>query len=50
MRKSDLGDVIEVVIILAILVAGLFYTAHGLFDHDSISGSHNRYYEAHEDF
>jgi len=50
MKKSDFGDIIEVVIILAILIAGFFYTLHGLFDKDSISGSHNRYYEAHEDY
>jgi len=50
MKKSDFGDVIEVVIILAVLVAGLFYTAYGLFDTSSVSGSHNRYYEAREDF
>ena len=35
---------------LAVLVAGLFYTAYGLFDTSSVSGSHNRYYEAREDF
>ena len=50
MKKSDFGDIIEVVIILAILVAGFFYTVHGLFDKDSVSGSHNRYYEAREEF
>ena len=49
MKKSDFGDIIEVVIILAVLTAGFFYTVHG-FDKDSISGSHNRYYEAREDF
>ena len=50
MKKSDIGDIIEVVIILVTLVAGLFYTAYGLFDTNSVSGSHNRYYEAREDF
>lgn len=50
MKKSDFGDIVEVVIILIVLVAGFFYTIHGLFDKDSISGSHNRYYEAHEGF
>jgi hypothetical protein len=50
MKKSDIGDIIEVVIILVVLVVGLFYTAYGLFDMGSISGSHNRYYEACEDF
>ena len=50
MKKSDFGDVIEVVIILAVLVAGFFYTVYGLFDTSSVSGSHNRYYEAREDF
>lgn len=50
MKKSDFGDIIEVVIILMVLVAGLFYTAHDLFDQGSVSGSHNRYYEAREDF
>ena len=50
MKKSDFGDVIEVVIILAVLVVGFFYTAYGLFDRGSVSGSHNRYYEAREDF
>jgi len=50
MKKADIGDIVEVVIILAVLVAGLFYTAYGLFDRDSVSGSHNRYYEAHEEF
>ncbi len=50
MKKSDFGDIIEVIIILAILVAGLFYTAYGLFDRGSVSGSYNRYYEAREGF
>ena len=50
MKKSDLGDIIEVVIVLVVLIAGLFYTAYGLFDTSSVSGSHNRYYEAREDF
>ena len=50
MKKSDFGDVVEVVIILTILVAGFFYTVYGLSEKDSISGSHNRYYEAREDF
>ncbi len=50
MKKSDFGDIVEVVIILAILIAGFFYTLHGLFNKDSISGSHNRYYEAYEDY
>ncbi len=50
MKKSDFGDVIEVAIVLVVLAAGLFYTAYGLFDRGSVSGSHNRYYEAHEDF
>ena len=50
MKKSDFGDIIEVVILLAILIGGFFYTVHGLFDKDSISGSHNRYYEAREDY
>ena len=50
MKKSDFGDIIEVVILLVVLVVGFFYTIHGLFDKSSISGSHNRYYEAHEDF
>ena len=50
MKKSDLGDIVEVVIILVILVAGFFYTAYGLFDMSSVAGSHNRYYEAREDF
>ena len=50
MKKSDLGDIIEVVIVLVVLIAGLFYTAYGLFDRGSVSGSHNRYYEAREEF
>ncbi len=50
MKKSDFGDVIEVVILLVVLVVGFFYTIHGLFDMDSISGSHNRYYEVREEF
>jgi len=50
MKKSDFGDIIEVVILLAILIGGFFYTIHGLFDKDSISGSHNRYYETREDY
>lgn len=50
MKKSDFGDIIEVVIILAILLAGFFYAAYGLFDKGSISGSRSRYYEAREDF
>ena len=50
MKKSDFGDIMEVVIVLAVLAVGLFYTAYGLFDTSSISGSHNRYYEAREDF
>ncbi|MDP2703939.1 MAG: hypothetical protein Q8P01_01825 [bacterium] len=50
MKKSEFGDIIEVVILLAILIGGFFYTIHGLFDKDSISGSHNRYYEAREDY
>jgi len=50
MKKSDFGDIIEVVILLAILIGGFFYTIHGLFDKNSISGSHNRYYEAREDY
>jgi len=29
MKKSDFGDIVEVVIILAVLVAGFFYTAYG---------------------
>jgi len=50
MKKADFGDIMDVVIILAVLVAGLFYTAYGLFDRSSVSGSHNRYYEAREEF
>ena len=50
MKKSDIGDIVGVVIILAFLVAGLFYAAYGLFDTGSISSSYNRYYEAREDF
>ena len=50
MKKSDFGDIVEVVILLTVLIAGLFYTGYGLFDRDSISGSHNRYYEAREEF
>jgi hypothetical protein len=50
MKKSEWGDRIEVVIILIVLIAGFFYTLHGLFDKGSISGSHNRYYEAQEDY
>ena len=50
MKKSDLGDIIEVVIVLVVLIAGLFYTAYGLFDRGSVSGSHNRYYETREEF
>ena len=50
MKKSDFGDIIEVLIIVSFLVAGFFYTIHGLFDKDSISGYHNRYYEAREEF
>lgn len=50
MEKLDFGNIIEVIIILTIPVAGLSYTAYGLFDRGSISGSHNRYYEAREDF
>ncbi|KKU39970.1 MAG: hypothetical protein UX55_C0020G0013 [Candidatus Azambacteria bacterium GW2011_GWE2_46_45] len=42
MKKSDFGDILEVVIILAVLVAGLFYTAYGLFDTSSVSGSQAR--------
>ena len=50
MKKADFGDIIEVVIILAVLVAGFFYTVYGLFDMSSVAGSHNRYYETREDF
>lgn len=50
MKKSDFGDIIEVVILLVVLMVGLFYTAYGLFDRGSVSGSHNRYYETREDF
>ena len=50
MKKTDFGDIIEVVIVLAVLLAGFFYTAYGLFDRGFVSGSHNRYYEAREDF
>lgn len=50
MKKSDIGDVVEVVIILVILVVGFFYTIHGLAGGDSVSGSYNRYYETHEEF
>ena len=50
MKKSDFGDVVEVVIVLAVLGAGIFYTVYGLFDTSSVSGSYNRYYEAREDF
>lgn len=50
MKKSDWGDAIEVIILLVILIAGFFYAVHGLFDKDSISGSHGRYYEAYEDY
>jgi len=50
MKKTDFGDIIEVVILLAVLVVGFFYTAYGLFDTSSVSGSHNRYYEARENF
>ena len=46
LRGRDFGDIIEVVILLVVLVIGFFYTVHGLSDRDSISGSHNRYYEA----
>ena len=49
MKKSDFGDIIEVVILLVVLMVGFFYTIHGLSDRDSISGSHNRYYEAREE-
>ena len=49
MKKSDFGDIIEVVILLVVLVVGFFYTVHGLLDKDSISGSHGRYYEAREE-
>ena len=50
MEKTDFGDIVEVVIISAVLVAGFFYTVYGFFDTSSVSGSHNRYYEAREDF
>ena len=50
MKKSDFGDIVEVLIILVVLAVWFFYTAYGLFDTGSISGSHNRYYEAREDF
>lgn len=50
MKKSDFGDIIEVVILLVILVVGFFYTIHGFAGGNSVSGSHNRYYEAREDF
>ena len=50
MKKSDFGDIVEVLIILVVLAVGFFYTAYGLFDMSSVSGSHNRYYEAREDF
>ena len=50
MKKLDFGDIVEVLIILVVLAVGFFYTAYGLFDTSSISGSHNRYYEAREDF
>jgi len=50
MKKTDFGDIIEVVILLAVLVVGFFYTAYGLFDTGSISGSRSRYYEARENF
>ena len=50
MNKSDFGDIIEVVILLVVLVVGFFYTIHGLVGGNSVSGSHNRYYEAREEF
>lgn len=45
MKKHELGDIIEVVIILAVLVAGLVFTIHGFMSKSSISGSSGRYYE-----
>jgi len=50
MKKSDFGDIVEVLVILVVLAVGFFYTAYGLFDTGYVSGSHNRYYEAREDF
>lgn len=50
MKKSDFGDIVEVVILLVILIVGFLYTIHGLAGGSSVSGSHNRYYEAREDF
>lgn len=50
MKKSDFGDIIEVVILLVVLLVGLFYTVHGLIGGSSVSGSYNRYYEAYEEF
>lgn len=50
MKKSDLGDIIEVVIILAVLIAGLLYTIHGFMDKSGISGTSGRYYDAYEDY
>ena len=50
MKKSGFGDIVEVVILLIVFVVGFFYTIYGLSDRDSISGSHNRYYEAREEF
>lgn len=50
MKKSEWSDIIQVVIILVILVAGFFYTLNGLFSDGGVSSSHNRYYEAHEDY
>ena len=46
MKKPDFGDIVEVAIILVVLAVGFFYTAYELFDTSSVSGSHNRYYEA----
>lgn len=49
MNKHELGDIIEVVIILAVLAAGLIFTIHGFMSKSSISGSSGRYYEVYGD-
>jgi hypothetical protein len=48
MKKRDLGDIIEVVIIVAVLITGLLYTVNGLMNEGGISGASGRYYETYE--
>ena len=49
MKKHELGDIIEVVIILAVLITGLIFTIHGFMSKGSISGGSGRYYEVYGD-